>query len=140
DEANDYFADPSGIAVDPSGRRAFIASGGSDVVSVVDLDRLAAWIEAADAPTKAEAIYDLSLSPEYVTARIPTRRNPRQLALSPDGSTLFVAERLEDSILAVDAKTLAELGRIVLGDGGLNDPIRRGERVFTKSAYTFQHQ
>jgi len=28
----------------------------------------------------------------------------------------------------------------VLGDGGLNDPIRRGERVFTTAAYTFQHQ
>ena len=39
DEANDYFADPSGIAMDPTGGRAFVASGGSDVVSVVDLER-----------------------------------------------------------------------------------------------------
>ena len=29
DEANAYFADPSGIAVEPSGKRAFIASGGA---------------------------------------------------------------------------------------------------------------
>jgi len=40
----------------------------------------------------------------------------------------------------VDAKSLAAQGRIVLGDGGLNDPIRRGERVFTRAVYTFQHQ
>lgn len=140
DEANDFFADPSGVVVDASGHRAFVASGGSDVVTVVDLDRLAAWLEKADAATKLEAIYDLSLSPEYVIARIPTKRNPRQLALSPDGGTLFVAERLEDSILVVDAKSLVAQGRIVLGDGGLNDPIRRGERVFTTAAYTFQHQ
>lgn len=140
DEANDYFADPSGVVVDPTGKRAFVASGGGDVVSVVDLDRMAAWLDKADTATKQEAIYDMSLSPEYVTARIPTQRNPRQLALSPDGGTLFVAERLADSILVVDAKNLSAKGRIVLGDGGLNDPIRRGEVVFTKAAYTFQHQ
>lgn len=140
DEANNYFADPSGIAVDPEGRRAFVASGGGDVVTVVDLDRLAAWLAQADPGSRQDAIYDQSLSPEYVTARIPTQRNPRQLALSPDGGKLFVAERLQDSILVVDAKNLAVQGRIVLGDGGLSDPIRRGERVFTKAAYTFQHQ
>ncbi len=140
DEANNYFADPSGVVVDQSGHRAFIASGGGDVVSVVDLERLAAWLDKADAATRQEAIYDMSLSPEYVTARIPTERNPRQLTLSPDGNTLFVAERLADSILVVDANSLTAKGRIVLGDGGLNDPIRRGEMVFTKAAYTFQHQ
>ncbi|HXP59263.1 MAG TPA: hypothetical protein VN829_02170, partial [Dongiaceae bacterium] len=101
DEANDYFADPSAVAVDPAGRRAFVASGGADVVSVVDLERLAAWLRQASATERAEAIYDLSLSAEYVVGRIPTRRNPRHLVLSPDGATLLVAERLEDSILVV---------------------------------------
>ncbi len=140
DEANNYYADPSGMAVAPDGKRAFIASGGSDVVSVVDLDKVSAWLAAASVSTKEEAINDMSLSPEYVIARIPTQRNPRQLLISPDGGTLYVAERLQDSILLVDTKTLTTKGRIMLGDGGLNDPIRRGERVFTTAAYTFQHQ
>jgi len=140
DEANDFFADPSGVAVDPAGHRAFVASGGADVVSAVDLDRLAAWLGKADATERQEAICDLSLSAEYVVARIPTARNPRELVLSPDGATLLVAERLADSVLVVDANRLAPLGRIVLGDGGMEDPIRRGERVFTTAAYTFQHQ
>lgn len=140
DEANDYFADPSGVAVDPRGRRAFVASGGSDVITVVDLDKLAAWLAKATVAEKEQAIYDMSLSPEYVIGRIPTKRNPRHLLISGDGAKLFVAERLEDTVLVVDAENLKPLGRIVLGDGGLNDPIRRGERVFTTSAYTFQHQ
>jgi DNA-binding beta-propeller fold protein YncE len=140
DEANDYFADPSGVVVEPSGRRAFVASGGGDVVTVVDLDRLSGWLRHAGPSEKAEAVYDLSLSPEYVTARIHTKRNPRQLALSPDGRRLFIAERLEDTILVVDTCSLHPLGRIVLGDGGLKDPIRRGERIFTTASYTFQHQ
>jgi hypothetical protein len=140
DEANDYFADPSSIAVDPAGTRAFIASGGADCVTAVDLQRVANWLRSTDDLTRQEAIYDLSLSAEYVLGRIPTKRNPRQLALSPGGETLFIAERLEDSVLLVDTRSLRPLGRIVLGNGGLEDPIRRGERVFTSAAYTFQHQ
>ena len=140
DEANDYFADPSDVVADPAGRHAFVASGGRDVVTAVDLEKLASWLENANPKSKEEAIYDMSLSPEYVTARIPTRRNPKHLAISPDGSTLFVAERLADSILLVDTRNLSVRGRIVLGDGGSDDPIRRGERVFTKAAYTFQNQ
>ena len=83
DEANNYFADPSGIVADPAGRRAFVASGGGDVVTVVDLERLAAWLEKADPAAKREAIYDMSLSPEYVTARIPTERNPQATGAQP---------------------------------------------------------
>ena len=49
DEANDYFADPSAVAVDCAGHRAFVASGGADVVTTVDLERLAAWVRKATA-------------------------------------------------------------------------------------------
>jgi len=51
-----------------------------------------------------------------------------------------VAERLEDRVLVVDTTSLKPIGRIVLGDGGLNDPVRLGERVFTRATYTFQGQ
>jgi YVTN family beta-propeller protein len=140
DEANDYFADPSGIAVDRSGRRAYVASSGGDAVSVIDLEKLARWIEHADEATRHEAIDDLALAPQYVAGRIPTGRNPRHLTLSPDGRTLFVAERLEDAVLVIDTTTLRPAGKIVLGDGALDDPRRRGERVFTRASNTFQRQ
>ncbi|HLH55769.1 MAG TPA: hypothetical protein VKY92_19365 [Verrucomicrobiae bacterium] len=140
DEANDYFSDPSGVAADPSGHFAFVASGGSDVISVIDLARVSNWLARATQAQRDDAIYDLSLSPEYVVKRVRTGRNPRQLALTPDGSKLFVSERLDDSVLVIDTGTLNPAGRIRLGDGGRDDPIRLGERVFTSSAYTFQHQ
>jgi hypothetical protein len=140
DEANDSFSDPSSIVTDPQGHRAYIASGGGDVVSVVDLDRVSEWLSHATSGEKREAIYDLSLSSEYVTKRLRTGRNPRHLAMSSNGNRLFVAEHLNESVLVIDTERLTPIGRIVLGDGGLTDPIRRGERVFTSSAYTFQHQ
>jgi cytochrome c peroxidase len=82
----------------------------------------------------------LSLAEEYVVARLPTGRNPRHLALSPDGRRLYVSVRLEDQVWAVDTERFEVSARLVLSDGGARDPIRRGERVFTKAAHTFQSQ
>jgi YVTN family beta-propeller protein len=140
DEANAYFADPADLVVHPRGHRAYVASGGGDVVTVVDLDRLFEWLDHASPAARRRAIHDLELAHDYVIARIPTRRNPTRLALSPDGNTLFVAERLEDSVLMIDTRNNEPLGRIELGDGGSSDPVRRGERVFTTAAKTFQSQ
>jgi DNA-binding beta-propeller fold protein YncE len=140
DEANAYFSDPSGVVASPDGKRAYVASGGADVVTVLDLDQLSAWLTHADAAARSDAILDMALSCRYVIARIPTGCDPKHLALSPDGRRLFVAERLDDCVLVVDTASLKPVGRIVLGDGGRNDPIRQGERVFTRAKYTFQGQ
>jgi cytochrome c peroxidase len=109
-------------------------------VTVIDLERLSAWMAGADPATIGQAIHDLELSAGYVVSRIPTGRNPGSLVLSPDGGTLFVAERLADSILAINTRTLRPSGRIILGEGGDADPIRRGEKMFTTAARTFQGQ
>ena len=37
----------------------------------------------------------LGISSRYVIGRIPTGANPKGMVLSPDGSLLYVAERLE---------------------------------------------
>jgi DNA-binding beta-propeller fold protein YncE len=140
DEANAYFSDPSGVVASPDGKRAYVASGGADAVTVLDLDRLDAWLARSGKAERSDAIENMALSYRYVAARIPTGCNPQHMALSPDGSRLFVAERLDDRVLVVDTASLKPVGRIVLGDGGLDDPIRLGERVFTRARYTFQGQ
>ena len=132
--------DTAGIAASPDGRRAYVASGGADVVTVLDLDRLGAWLDHAGEAERGDAPENMALSYRYVAARIPTGCNPQHLALSPDGSRLFIAERLDDGILVVDTTSLKPAGRIILGDRGLDDPIRLGERVFTRARYSFQGQ
>ncbi|HTL66819.1 MAG TPA: hypothetical protein VL200_04085 [Lacunisphaera sp.] len=140
DEANAYFPDPSGVVASPDGHRAYVASGGADVVTVVDLDRLEAWLAQADVAARSDAIDNMALSGRYVIGRIRTGCNPRHLALTPDGRRLLVAERLDDGVLVVDTTSFRPVGRIVLGDGGTDDPIRQGERVFTRARYSFQGQ
>jgi len=140
DEANACFADPSGVVASPDGRRAYVASGGADAVTVLDLDWIDAWLDRTGARERADAILDLAMAPGYVLARIPTGCDPKHLALSPDGRHLFVAERLDDTVLVIDTASLKPVGRIVLGDGGRDDPVRQGERVFTRARYTFQGQ
>jgi len=140
DEANAYFADPADLVVHPRGDRAYLTSAGGDVLTVVDLERMFGWLEQASPSARRRAIHDLELAHDYVVTRIPTRRNPTRLALSPDGNILYVAERLADSILIVDTRSNEPIGRIELGDGGMKDPVRRGERLFTTAAKTFQSQ
>ena len=72
DEANAYFPDPSGVVATPDGRRAFVASGGSDIVTVIDLDWLSSWLDRASKSERDDAIRDMAFSYHYVVARIPT--------------------------------------------------------------------
>jgi DNA-binding beta-propeller fold protein YncE len=62
DEANAYFSDPSGVVASPDGRRAYVASGGSDVVTVLDLDWLAAWLARASEAERGDAMENMALS------------------------------------------------------------------------------
>jgi len=141
-EANAYFADPSGVALDAARARAYVASGGADCISVVDLERLselAAPAAVADTGPGRWADH-LGIASEYVIARVPVGSNPRALLLSPEGDRLYVAEHLADSVAVIDTASLSVIVRHSLGDGHPPGPARRGEVVFHSSDVTFQGQ
>jgi YVTN family beta-propeller protein len=140
DEVNAYFADPSGVAVDDRGGRAYVAAGGADCVSVVDLRRVEELVAEGSTAGAGPFADDLGASAQYVVGRVPTGPNPRELALSPDGARLYVCERLSDSIAVVDTGTLEVVGRVDLGGPEELTIERRGERVFHRAAITFQGQ
>jgi YVTN family beta-propeller protein len=137
DEIESFFSLPFGVAISADKSRAYVSAGGTDEIAILDLRRLVAAARSPEAPRLAN---DLSASARYVVARIPVGRNPRDLALTADGGTLYVANHLDDSISIVDTARGAVTGTILLGGSPTLTPERRGERLFFSSKYSFGHQ
>ena len=140
DEVNAYFADPAGVVLSADERFVFVAHAGARVVSVVDVEALREIADERDAAGLEALADDLAIASRYVRARIPTRDLPRAMVLSPDGTRLYVAEELADSIAVIDTADLAVVDRIDLGGRTELTAARRGARVFHDAAVTFQGQ
>lgn len=137
DEIENFFSLPFGVAIAPDGARAYVSASGSDQVAVLDLRRLVAAAKRKDAATLAN---DLSASARYVLARIPVGRQPRTVVLSPDGATLYVADRLDDKITVIDTTAAKVVGAIPLGAPAKMTAERLGERLFYSSEFSWNHQ
>jgi len=132
-----YFSLPFGVAIAPDKSKAYLSASGSDEVAILDLQRV---IAAARSPRRNDLINDLSVSGTYILAHIPVGRNPRGIALSPDGSLLYVTNRLDDTVSVIDTATRQVIGTIALGGSEILTHERRGERLFYSSKYAFQGQ
>lgn len=122
--------DPTAITVDPSGEQAWVASGGSNQVAVLDLPALL----AAAAETSAGEPERLSLTRRYLLRRFPVGNHPRALARM--NGSLVVAERLDDRVAFFDGDELER--RVAVGPPVPLDEIRRGDAVFHDASYAFQ--
>jgi YVTN family beta-propeller protein len=141
DQPADYFADPTDIAVTADGRHAFVTSGGSNRVAVVDIDKLLSTISSAsDYDRKAVLPNHLGMSSRFVIKHIPVGINPRGIVMSPDGQFAYVACSLDDSVVLIDTATLTVTGKIDLGGPDEITEIRRGERLFHSADNTFGRQ
>ncbi|MBZ5727175.1 MAG: hypothetical protein LAP87_19525 [Acidobacteriia bacterium] len=137
DEMERYFSLPFGVAIAPDKSRAYLTASGSDEVAIVDLQRLVA---AARSPERDTLANDLSASARYVVARVPVGRNPRGIALSNDGTRLYIANHLDDTVSVLDTAAGRIVGTIALVGPAIVDPQRRGERLFYSSKFSFQRQ
>lgn len=137
DELEHYFSMPFGVAIAPDKSRIYVSASGVDEVAILDTARL---VTAARSPERGSLANDLSASARYVLSRISVGRNPRGIALSPDGSRLYVANRLDDTISIIDTAHAKVAGGIALPAPALVDPRRRGERLFYSSKFSFQGQ
>lgn len=133
------FGGPVGIAVDRTGRYAYVGNDGGHSISKIDLATSAVLRVFALPVTNPTANpIDVVLSPDgtraYATlyyggiavvdttngyvSTIPTTGGPRNAAITPDGTRLLVAQNNNGSLLVVDAQTLAVVATVV----GLNGP------------------
>ena len=136
DELERYFAMPFGVLISRDNSKIFVTAGGSDVITVIDARKLLQFARGR----RDSFANDLSASANYVVTRIPVGRNPRGLAVSPDGRSLYVTNRMEDSITVIDTATGNVIGRIDLGGPKTVTPLRRGEQIFYTAKYSFQGQ
>jgi len=136
DELERYASQPFGVAIAPDKSRIYVTSGGSEIVIVVDVPRLLRFIHAHPGPFAQ----DLSASANYVVTRIPVGHNPRGLTLSRDGTRLFVANRLDDTISIIDTRTNRVASTIALAGPKIVSVMRRGEQTFYTARYGFQGQ
>jgi YVTN family beta-propeller protein len=140
DELERYASQPFGVAIAPDKSRIYVTSGGSEIVTVVDVPRLLRFIHSRPYPQSGSYEQDLSASANYVVTRIPVGRNPRGVALSRDGRRLFVANRLEDTISVIDTRTDRVATTITLAGPKTVSLLRRGEQAFYTARYGFQGQ
>lgn len=141
DEPDNYFADPTDVVITPDGRLAFISGGGVNEVAVVDLERMRAVLEGAGEEDRRELLPNhLGVTTEFVERRIPVGRNPRGLAISPDGRFVYVAEALDDAVAVIDVARREQVATIDLGGPKEVTLTRKGERVFHSAEVTFGRQ
>ncbi|MGO9337711.1 MAG: hypothetical protein ACLPY1_09410 [Terracidiphilus sp.] len=136
DELERYASQPFGVAIAPDKSRIYVSSGGSELVTVIDVQRLLAYIHAHP----AGFVQDLSASANYVVTRIAVGLNPRGLTLTRDGRRLFVANRLDDTISVIDTRTNKATATIKLNGPKKISPLRHGEQTFYTARYSFQGQ
>jgi len=140
DELERYAARPFGVAIAPDKSRIFVSCGGSEMVTVIDVPRLMRFIHFRPRSQPVSFASDLSASANYVVARINVGHDTRGLMLSFDGSKLFVANRLDDTISVIDTRANRVISTIVLAGPKTISPLRRGEQTFYTAQYSFQGQ
>jgi YVTN family beta-propeller protein len=136
DEIERYAVRPFAVAISPDKAHIYITCEGSEIVTVIDVQRALQFIRTHARPY----VQDLSASANYVTARIAVGHDPRGLAFTPDGRNLLVANRLDDTLSLIDIRT-NHTNRIIPLDGPKHISIlRHGEQTFYTARYSFQGQ
>ena len=136
DELEHYYSLQYGVAITPDKSRIFVTASGSNIVTVIDTKRLLAFARRRKKPF----VNDLSASANYVMARMAVGKNPRGVAMSPDGKRLYIANRMDDTLSVIDTATNKSVGTVDLGGSKNISALRRGEQLFTTSRYAFQGQ
>ena len=106
---------PRGMALDQISRKAYVALSGHDAVEVIDV--------AAGRVTNR--------------VRLNTGDNPRELALTPDGSLLLTVNTGSDTVSVIDTVPFIEVDRIRVGDGPVSILMgRNGRRAYAFNTFS----
>jgi len=140
DEPNSFYPDPFDVVISKDGKHAYVSHSGVDHVSVVNIDKIRELLKNASEEDLAQFANHMGLSFNYVEKRIPTGQNPKGLAISADGSKLFVVERFADMVSVYSTETYEQIKQIHLGGQEKMTIVRHGGRLFNNAGRTFHNQ
>ncbi len=140
DEFTTYYANPYDIAVTPDGRWAFVTCGGVNEVVVIDLKKALQLVRKTAPHKRGDLRRRLSLSRQFIAARIPVGTNPYGIAISADGKRVYVANHLGNSVSAIDVAAREVISTIDVGHAAELSTLRRGEILFHSATICFQRQ
>lgn len=122
---------PTSVTFDANGTRAYVTSFGSDQLVVLDLapGPQAVWAGVVTLPPKQ--VY-------------PRGTGPRASLFAPGGGKLYIYERIDNSVSAIDAAGLPAGGNFVvaanipftLGFEGITDEERLGRHLFANARFS----
>ena len=101
---------PFDAVLSPDGGRLYVVHAGSDNLSVIDL------------------------SANRGLANISVGANPRGIAISSDGSTLFVNNTLDGTMSVIDTETFTYIATIDLTTIPLDADVLQGKKIFNSAA------
>lgn len=136
DELERYASRPFGVAFAPDKSMLYVGAGSSESVVAIDVRNLLKYVRLHPSPFAQ----DLAASSNYVTARIPVGHDPRGIVAAPDGHTMLVANRLDDTISAIDIRSNRVVKTIPLDGPKEVTVLRHGEQTFYTARYSFQGQ
>ena len=140
DEPNRYFPDPYDVVISPNGKKAFVSHAGVDYISVLDIEALRDIMSNSTEEQLSMYANHMGMSSRFVIDRIETGPNPKGMAVSPDGSKIYIAERYADQVSVLDVQSLEIKDRFDLGGPKTTTMVRQGGRLFFNAGRTFQNQ
>ena len=137
DELDRYYTMPFGVAIAPDKSAAYVSTSGANSVTVIDIPKLLQFVRSVSPMQRRALANDLSASARFVSARIAVGRNPKGVALAPDGSLLYVANRLDDTVSVIDTASRKVVRTIEMGGPAELTQQRRGEQLFFDARFAF---
>lgn len=136
DELERYAVRPFGVAISPDKSHVYVTCEGSESVVVIDVAKLLRFVHTQPGPY----VQDLSASANYVVARVEVGHDPRGVAFTPDGRSLLVANRLDDTLSLIDTRSNRIASTVKLDGPKKVSVLRHGEQTFYTARYSFQGQ
>lgn len=116
DARDQALAQPTGIAFHPDGRTVWVAAFNSD--RVAEIDAITGEILG-----RVDVRFPSNAGPALM-------RGPRGLAISPDGSQLYVLNKLSNTLTTIDTASRSTLREIPLGSNDPTPAVTRSGRGF----------